>query len=252
VITLDFPMSDTPHFLSFILDDHRYEATFMASPASAQALFQRLDLESRHLENRGASSTAALLNLQDLQVGTLTLGHDDATNAKKFLTYVVEEGLNQQMADALAEAPALAQLVATAQTLDTACVTATQQGAEPLYLAVAFTWENGGGDDNAFHWTVQGTKDQETAMYAFVAQFESWLTDESHGYDLTVGEDAGEAPKASLREALRDLVGTLEENYPPQHKDPYAVTVGQAWTQALREALNDLPAPEAKRRQRLR
>lgn len=234
-----------PYSLSFILDEHRYEADFMAEEAEAQAFFKRLDEARRTMPEVAEDTTSALLNIQDLQVYPIPVGHKGAEGPEEFVRYVLEEGLNRKMDHLREEDQAL---MNAAQAMEAACQASKANGAEAFYLSVDFTWNNGGGDDNAFSWTLEGTVDQERALLDFMDQFEAWLEDRGHGYDLAVGYDSGEAPTDTLKDAVRDLVGTLDTNY---ERSPESL--GQAWANVLREAIDE-PKPEvtARRRQRPR
>lgn len=199
----------SPHFVQFVLDDQRYELRCQTTPEALAAFMGQL--EKSHREDFWGV-------VQDLKHGPVTSAEEaqkEGTSAEEMLRYLVEEGL---MASMGVVPPAL---WVEARELD-AEVAASVEPATAY--EVAFVWNNGGGDDNVFGWTLLGLA-EPASTYAWAEALGRWLEDAGHGYDLSIGPLRPDEADMDLADAVEDLVDTLSEN-------------GQdTWGQAMMEAL---------------
>jgi hypothetical protein len=222
----------TPHQLSFILDEHRYQANFLIDEDGGDALFRRLEQERAALQ-KGDFKLEAVIDMSDLQVYALPMNAQaNANSAEGELDNIVSAlSLNGEP-----ETPALADVRAKAVALD--ALTDALSAEQTQVTLLEFNWENGGGGDNAYGSDFLSTKAPSDAGMAFEDALENWMTEEEHGYDFAFSDGNPPAPTVNASSALADLSGTLLDNSNGDED-----SLAHAWGKVLAKVSAELNAP---------
>jgi hypothetical protein len=198
----DVVKTETPLYqISFILEGHRYQQDVRMDASTADALRSRLD------------GKASRMDLQDLQVYSLNESKDrfDAFSALDLLATITEavnvdlSAIDEDEEPGLEDLRLLADaLSASTESADANSLVATQ---------VDFTWDNGGGDDNAFTDGYASPASMVSQREAFEEALSDWLEASGHAYDVCYQEISDDPDdETTLVSGLESLIDTLETN----------------------------------------
>lgn len=203
--------AEWPHYqISFLLNNHRYQQDVRCPEDRANAFFERLENGKDALQKLGVST----MDLQDLQVYLLDRDKDryDESSAYGLLETLTDAvSINLESPEDLEEEPEVAKLIVLAKTLDVAFEGTPKD--QLLSVQMDFTWDNGGGDDNAFTDGYAAPVNMRKERKAFEEALGDWL-ETGHGYDVCFKNIANETDETmDLLSGVRDLIETLKENY---------------------------------------
>lgn len=199
--------------ISFILNEYRYQQNVWLDEATAQQLRVRLVNEQTAWNNDKKTAGAITIpDPQDLQV--FKLGDTPNTdNAETFFGTIIDAlSLDDNDDD-----EALKSLQSQAKALSNDFDPAALEPTTIRFTDVEFTWDNGGGDDNAFWDGYCYPSEKASKNETFMDGLENWLLNEGHAYDVAFSAPTGQKEAMeSLPEALMDMSGTLRANGPDE------------------------------------
>lgn len=223
----------TPHQISFILDKQRYQQNFLIAPDDGRALYLRLSQEVDGLKTEGFA-LSLIMDMSDLQVYPLSPSSGEGAMAAQSLLENIASALDLDYDTDETLAP----VIEKAKALDS--ITAALSEDETQGTLVEFTWNNGGGDDNAYADTFCSTKVVSGASGHFEDALENWMQDEGHAYDFSFMDADKEPPTMDASAALEDLSGTLLDNS-SDHND----SLINAWGKVLARVATELKTAAA-------
>lgn len=234
----DVVQSTNPLYqISFILEGYRYQQDIRMEDDQAQVLRKRL-----------SSQLSLSDDVQDLQVYLLNEDKDrfDAFSALDLLETLTEAVSVDLSAIDAEEEPGLEELRVLAEALS-----ASAETAEPTSLKaiqIDFTWNNGGGDDNAFtdgYAAPSGTDDQRAV---FQQALTGWLEACGHAYDVCYREVTDDsADTTDLCTGLEELVETLKDNGLDEDSSIKWIKILESEIAREREISSEIPKSEQAR-----